>query len=366
MYSANMRSVKLLALLSLLLTIVAGCDSSGNEEPDATIHGVYVVNQGVFPAGPGSVTVYDPETKATSSMTIEGATAQGAALQGKMLFVAANSGNRIDIFNVDTKQRTGQIASNLLISPRYLAFSGPTTAYVTNLYGAVGSFAGGVVSVLDLTTGTVVKNIPVGENPEGITVAGDHVFVANHGFGADSTVTVISASSNTVIKTLDVCQGPRTLLVDRQDDVWVFCTGRTLYDEDYNEIGKTNGAVDVISSTTLERTGQIAIVGQFGAAAFGQDAVYNDDNQEIFVVVNESGIMRIDTQTNLPSALAVSSAAGPISSVAYDKVRGRLYVGRVPAYDAPGTVTIHNRSGAQTGSFTAGIIPTYIVVNDGE
>ena len=217
----------------------------------------------------------------------------------------------------------------------------------------------GKVTVLDLDAQSIVKNIPVGDNPEGIAVARNHAFVANHGFGAGSTVSVINTTSNTVVKTIDVCEGPRTVLVDRQEDVWVFCTGRTMYDENFVETGKTNGGLRIIDSNTLEVVEAIALDGQFEAASFGQDAFYSDQLQSIFAVVNAAGILRINTETNIPTFIPVSAAAGPISAVAFQS--DRLYVAHAPAYDSPGTVTIHNLTGAQTGSFAAGIIPTYIL-----
>ena len=59
----------------------------------------------------------------------------------------------------------------------------------------------------------------------------------------------------------------------------------------------------------------------------------------------------------------------PINAVAYDAVGDALYVGRLDPdapFTAEGSVTIHERNGAETGRFSAGVVPGHIAFLRGE
>jgi YVTN family beta-propeller protein len=76
----------------------------------------------------------------------------------------------------------------------------------TKLY--VANFLTNVVSVINTRTETVIKNIPVGEQPRWVAVTPDgrHVYVSNSRSG---TVSIIDAGADTVIKTVTVGPDPR-------------------------------------------------------------------------------------------------------------------------------------------------------------
>src|SRR5207248_2881152 len=72
---------------------------------------------------------------------------------------------------------------------------------------------GGSVSVLDLRAGTVVRRVPVGDDPRAIAVDEQEgrVFVANDD---DASVSVLDARSGTSLRTTRVGMGPRALALD--------------------------------------------------------------------------------------------------------------------------------------------------------
>jgi DNA-binding beta-propeller fold protein YncE len=273
------------------------------------------------------------------------------------VYVAANSGERVVAYDAATLQRVGQF--DAVTSPRYLAAAGPDKLYVTSFYEE--NFTGGKVTVLDLTTGTKGAEIAVGDNPEGIAVAGTRAYVANHGFGAGRTVTVLDTQADAVVETLDVdCDGPRFVAVDAQEEVWVFCTGNTLYDDDFNVIGETPGAVRVLDGATGQIRARFDLDGRIGTEGPGQDAFYAPGAEEAYAVEDGETILRFDTAANRLAATLGPLAGDPIGAVAYDDGSGRLYVGRVAGFTDAGAVTLHDREGALQGSFPAGIAPTFI------
>lgn len=338
--------------------LVVGCDVTDDNDGNGTAGRVFVANQGNFSDANGSVSVFNPENDAAQPSAISGlgSIVQSVAAVGGRLYVMANSANRIDVFDLETLDQIAQIDS--VVSPRYLLADG-SIAYVTALYGGVGQFDGGLVTVIDLESHTKLDEIAVGDNPEGLALVGPRLYVANHGFGGGRTVNVIDTGTRAVIDTMDVdCDGPRFLAVDDENDVFVFCTGETVWGDE-GIISQSDGAVRVLDGTTGEIIQRIAVDGQIGAAGAGQDAYLGVDEDLAFAVLDGSTILRFDTDDNVLGGSIGPIEGAPISAVAYDD--GRLYLGRSNGFTARGDVSIHLLDGGEVARFEAGIVPTYVL-----
>ncbi|MED1467227.1 alkaline phosphatase family protein [Bacillus salipaludis] len=78
------------------------------------------------------------------------------------------------------------------------------TPVVTDKTGATTT---GTVSVVDLSTNTVVKNIEVGVQPERMTQSGQYIFVTNTN---SDTVSVIDSKTDNVVQTIDIKPYPNS------------------------------------------------------------------------------------------------------------------------------------------------------------
>lgn len=353
----------LAATLLVLAGFTAGCELLGPDEtPEVFTTGVLVANQGNFTDGNGSVSVYDPATRQVNAAPIGGlgSIVQSLHAPDDFLYVVANTGDRIDVFAQKDFTRTAQIGG--LVSPRYMVQGLDGKAYVTNLFGDAGSYSGGKVSVLDLPGTRKLKDIPVGDNPEGLARVGHRLYVANHGFGAGRTVTVIDTATETVVQTIDVgCDGPRFLAADAENEVYVLCTGQTLYDGNFNVVGETKGAVRILNGATGAVTHRIDLDGRISTIGPGQDAFFAPEADELYVVQDGHTVLRFDTRTNTRTATIGPLPGAPIGAVAYDVTSERLYVAHVPGFTERGTVTLHDRTGAEVDRFTAGIAPAFFL-----
>ena len=166
------------------------------------ILGVYIANQGNFADGNASITWYDLSTRQAEQVLSDfGTIAQSITLHGNYGYIASNTSNNVDILDISTNMRVGQIRE--VASPRYISVVDQNKAYVSEQLDP------GKVKVLDLQSRTVSDSVDVGSRPEDIAVVGNRAFVANSGWSHDSTLTVIDTQTDTVIETIDLgCDGP--------------------------------------------------------------------------------------------------------------------------------------------------------------
>lgn len=349
----------LLALLTLLLFVTAGCDLLGGDdgEDERVTEGIYIANQGDFGTGNGSVTRYDPSTGAVATpVSGLGTIIQSIALYDDALYVLSNTGSRVDVFDAEGSARIGQIP---VTNPRYMAAVSPTKAYVTSqLYSGPS-----MVTIVNPQTLARVDSIIVGGSAEGIALVGKRAFVATGAFGATSEVVMIDTDRDAVVQTIDVdCDAPRYVEADSDGEVWVFCAGTTLFDENWNPVGQTNGAIRVLDGDSGAIVKRIHVDGRIASAGPGQDAFFSPEAELLFAVKNGDRILRFNTRTNELLGEFGPVAGDPIGAVAFDAASNRLYLGRVPGYTEQGAVTVHDLAGTEIAQMTAGIAPAYIAL----
>jgi hypothetical protein len=354
-------NARAISLATAALVLLAGCDLvTETRHGQIVTTGVFVANQGNFGQGNGTITVHDPSTGQTTLSATPNLSSilQSITFEGGILYATANSANRLNVFEARTMTPLGEIAD--VRNPRYITFDRLGNGYVTNLTGVneggQDDWSGGSVTTFSTVTGTKTGEIVVGANPEGLAFVHDRVYVANSAFGDGTTVSVINAFTQNVESTIDVeCFGPRSVLVDVNNQVWVVCTGR----------GGGNpapGAIRLLNGRTGEILHRINLDTRLGTGGVGQDAYYAFESNELYVVAEGNRVLRIDTGTRQIQATLGPFEGNPISAIAYDPTDERMYLGRLdPTWASAGNVTIHDRMGAQLGSFGAGIAPAFIL-----
>lgn len=140
----------------------------------------------------------------------------------EMLYIL-NSGTN-DIMVIDP-QHDDRVVKTIALAqgsnPYKMAFVGVNKIYVSNLVA-------NTVSVVNVETGAVLKEIPVGVGPEGILVVEGQAYVCNTG-GYPSydpaTVSVINIAADSVVQTLNVPANPQDLALSPDGKIHVICTG---------------------------------------------------------------------------------------------------------------------------------------------
>jgi YVTN family beta-propeller protein len=124
-----------------------------------------------------------------------------------------------------------------IVSPRYISFINSQKAYVTSLYSDS-------IRIIDLHSKTATGYIPLENTSESIVTASSRAYAANWTGG--SKIFVINTLTDEVTDSIDVGIEPESMVVDRNNTLWVLCNGGWKR-ENYAELVAVNTSTNTIS-----------------------------------------------------------------------------------------------------------------------
>jgi len=344
---------KLLLLIISTTFLFWGCESTNEPQSVKDLNkAVIVVNEGGYGQNNSSVSTYSLEDKTVqndvyynaNSKRNLGASANDIAISGDKGFIAVTISNKIQVVEMSNFTSVDSIDFTPYGSPVKLVISG-TNGYVTTLKNLLVKF--------DTQTFSVVDTLSVGYKPEGIDIANGKIFIANSGYGIGTTVTVVDVTTFNIEKNVIVKQNPTNVVSDG-NDVFVVSTGT------YEFFGGDGmGMLTKIDASTMTIIDTLQIDKNPGRLALG-------DDKELYII-NGDGIVYISGTTmsiikeTLVEASVVNNIYFSINAVGYDKYTDLLYLGNPKDYQQNGEVAIFNSSGIEEGRFEVGISPRAIV-----
>ena len=151
------------------------------------------------------------------------------AIYGSRLYAVIGCSNKVDIMDAATARKIGQTD---IPNCRHIAFDGGY-AYVTSYAGPViidpDYKQRGFVAKIDTATMTVVATELVGYQPDGIAITGGKAYVANSGGYMvpryERTVSVIDLATFKVTKNIDVAVNLQYAIADKNGCIWISSRG---------------------------------------------------------------------------------------------------------------------------------------------
>jgi YVTN family beta-propeller protein len=133
-------------------------------------------------------------------------------------YVVVNTSPKVVIVALSNFKRQDTVTG--LLSPRYLYVVDSSKAYISDWFADN-------VKILDLSSNTITGTITTGAGPEQMLKVGNSMYVTNAGgYGDDSTVTVIDATTNAVTNTIHTLAiKPNAMKVDKNNKLWILCSG---------------------------------------------------------------------------------------------------------------------------------------------
>jgi DNA-binding beta-propeller fold protein YncE len=195
---------------------------------------------------------------------------------------------------------------------------------------------------------TITSSINVGNGPERMVVSGENLFVCNSGgWSIDNTVSVINVLTNTVTDTWTLADRPIDIDVDANGDIWVLCSGETLYDADWNVIGHSDARLFRLSgddySVELDQ-----VIGENGDHPRMMEV--SADGQSVYFVNGNVYKAAIEESAFTPTVFI----SGDVNSLDV-RANGEVWVSSVSDFVNPSTVMQYNAAGTLLNTLTAGM-----------
>lgn len=340
------------------------------EQPDtlAAITGFYLLNEGNMGMNQSTLDYYDMTTGdyrrniyATANPTVPkelGDVGNALAIYGSRLYAVVNCSNKVEVMDVATTRRLGQLE---IANCRHIAFDGPS-AYVTSYAGPVeinpDYTQRGYVARIDTTTLTVTDRCTVGFQPDGLAIYDGKIYVANSGGymvpNYENTLSVIDLATMQVTDTIQIAINLQYVVPDGHGALWVTSRG------DYFGTPARLFRYD-IASRTVTNTFDIA-VGAYWVDGDDLYAVGSTFNYDTYDEVPTYTVINMPTATVTNQCFVsddVRQAIVKPYGVAVDPDTRRIYVTDAGNYVYPGRLYCIDAQGNKIWDVRTGDIPAH-------
>jgi len=344
--------LRILAIISILFVLfINSCEKDPtsvekNQLPEPALKGIFITNEGSFSAANASLSYFNSDSGVMYSNIFNsvngtdlGSIANSITIYDTLVFIVVNNSDKIEVISVNSFNRIATINLPVGSSPRNFVVVNDSKGYVTNLYT-------NNCSIINLDTYQATGSIPTGTNPEGLVIANSKLYVANSGFGAGNTISVISISTDQLVDSIGVGDNPIAMEKDEFGNVYVLCSGGYGNWNDPND--DTPGGVWKINSASD------SVVDSLIVQSHPSRICLNEDNHGYFI--NNNNIFEF----NYLSMQAVDSslATGNFYGLNYDPVSQKIYALDPKDYFSQnGEMIIFDKSGLEDVRYEVGLIP---------
>lgn len=334
-----------LALVALLtVSCLSDDDFYSNEVLEGSYtNGYFVVNEGNFGTGNSEISFVSSDLMQVENNIfgknnndrVLGDTAQSLYVHDDLAFVVLNASETVQIVNRHSFQLLAVIDKGLE-NPRYITVDGDF-AYITN-WGDPSDESDDYIAVLDLFSGEIVNKIPVDYGPEKILAHNGKLYVAHLGGWTEHNIlSVIDINTQVVEKEIEVGDKPTAMAVV-SNELWVLSAGNP----DYAAGGETNSSLEVVD------LGSHTVTKSFDFDTNGASSLTYSDNN-FYYVVSSTDWNTYETQTDvfkmavnaesLPTEALMSSSITHYGLAIYDNY---LFLGDAKDYASNGDLLIYD------------------------
>ena len=349
---------KSLLLIATLAFVFTGCDNDGGEvipEPPYSPYlsnGVFVLNEGNFGGGSGSLSFLNLDSLKMSNDIFYNKNQRplGDVPLSLMLrdsavcIVASYSGH----LQVALRQDLASVATIIgMTSPRNMLPLPGGRAYVSD-------FASPAIHIIDLNSYSLVGSVSVKQSTEALTLARGRVFAdswSTYGFEGHQKhkVVVIDPATNQVIDSVMTGKEPQSMVVDKNEKLWVLCSGGWMGDE-FPTLYRIN-------PQSLE-TENIFTFDDINSAPAWLCANGNADS--LFFINGGIYTMPISA-ADLPDQPLIAPETHLFNSLAVHPKTSEIFVADAIDYQQKGLVLRYRADGTFIAEYRAGIVPGRMV-----
>jgi hypothetical protein len=343
-----------LLLFVLVILAIASCKKDDDFVEVSPVNpnyqsgkGVYIINEGNFNAGNGSVTFFNKEKNKIFNNIFQsvndrplGDIPNSMTIHGSLGFISVNNSGTIEIVRINDFVSVSTITG--LSSPRYIEIIDNQKAYVTDLAEAG-------ITIIDIDSYTVTGEIYTGKSTENILKYNNKVYVTNWSNyyvpAENNTIQVIDTETDQLIDSLVLTKEPNSMVVDKNDKLWVLCSGGYFGDE-YPALFRINpDPLSVEQKFTFpdENTnpGNLSI---------------NSTGDTLYYLLNDVFQMSVEA-SNLPGQPIIEQGNKSFYKLSADPFSSMIYTSDAIDFQQSGYVYTYKRNGEFVKEIQAGIIP---------
>ena len=356
---------RILLFLSFVIALAFVSCNNKKETPQPTpepaTKGLFVLNEGNFTYANSSLSFYDfDKNEAENNLFFRmnnapiGDVGQSLTLIGNDLYIVVNNSKYIYKVNAKTVEYEAKIEG--FTSPRYMLQVSNDKAYVTDLEST---------GFWSLNLNTLEKTfIETGNTTEAIVMVGDEVFVSNWSnyytsqiglTTSNNTVQVIDCVNDTLVDEIEVAQEPNSMVVDKNNHIWVSCSGGYMPPCDPSSLCIDAATHQVIRRFDLAEGSYPSYVAIDGA---GETLYFLNGGMSALNVYK----MSVDA-TELPENPFITSDGKLFYNLKVNPENGDIYVTDAKNYVQNGDLVRYSSDGTLLGTFELGIIPSYMLFN---
>jgi hypothetical protein len=348
-----------LSFISLFssLILITGCIDKNNVTPSGTwANTVFIINEGPFQTGSGSVSAFNRESLEVTNNLFEtvngrplGNIVQSMTIYKDKAYIVVNNSGKIEVVNLaDFKSDT---TIEYLVLPRYFIGFNDQKAYV--------SCWDSTVKVINLIDYSIIASIQTGTGPDEMILAGDKLFVLNSGgFDTDSTVSVIRTDDDEPAVLIKVGDRPSGIQKDVNGNIWVLCSGKGW--NGFPAPGDSRGKLVCIDPVSFEIIKEI----YFPDSENHPDNLIIDENGTKLYYSHPAGIFAFSVYALSLETLPLITGNAMFYGLGYDKATKMVLATDPLDYAQNGWVFRFNAAdGAAVDSFPVGVIPNGFCFN---
>ncbi len=341
-------------LLLAMLSVACSSDddnTGGAGSNGASGSGCYILNQGLWGGNDASIQYYNFETSlATSPICTQdlfysnnnsllGDVAQDMLWINEKLYVTVSSSQKLEILDEQGRRLCEPYTyAETMACPRMMATDGEYL-YVVNYDKNIYAY--------DIDTDELVKTIPVGSYPEGISYVDGYLVVSNSDYGAcdgDASLSVVDVNSGIVREIKEYICNPGVQSVACNGDVYIIDQGN------YSTIGSNILRINPRSATVETLGISASLLAVYENTLYYVNASWNYNINDYAY----SPLYRYDTVSGETVELLSTEVMKNVNSLSVNPENGDIYVGYSNGTNL-GNMRVFAADGTQQGVFDVGL-----------
>ncbi len=336
---------RLIRIIAFIAIIVSSCEIL-RDDPELPIpegHGAFILNEGNYLSGNGSLSFYSLESEKIYDNLFSarnerplGDIPTFMAVDGNRAFIIVNNSGTVEVIDLNTMESLGTLSG--IISPRQMVIH-ERKAYVSSLMSDF-------IYIVDTDNLVVTGTVDIGCNSEALVIAGNRLFAANWSGG--DKIAVVNLTDNTVETEINTGLEPESMVLDRNNRLWILCTGGYM-NEEIPRIMKINALTLAVEDELAFRT----------VSDNPSSLTVNSGGDTLYYI--DEGVRRMTVTTAaLPETAFISTGGRLFYKLAASPWNGMIMVTDAIDWQQKGDLLIYNRNGILVDTEQCGIIPGFM------